>query len=119
MHTFLSSCPLNTHMPRAFLPLHPPPRSCSFRKEFPPYGGGWQSFVNAPSRKEVLSLGSTHVAIGFVDLGRTGGTLLVGNTVQHPSSHVKEHSSPNVGGCWMPQVCPWGVSGAASAIALA
>jgi hypothetical protein len=42
---------------------------CSFRKEYGIYGGPWQSFVNAPSRTEMLSFGSTHVAIGFVDLG--------------------------------------------------
>jgi hypothetical protein len=41
----------------------------SFRTEHVPYGGGWQSFVNAPSRTEILEPGTTHVAIGFVDLG--------------------------------------------------
>lgn len=41
----------------------------SFAQEYGIYGGPWQSFVNAPSRTEILSPGTTHVAIGFVDLG--------------------------------------------------
>lgn len=45
--------------------------ACSFPGPdgYRPYGGGWQSFVNAPARPEILQPGSTHVAIGFVDLG--------------------------------------------------
>lgn len=42
---------------------------CSFPDVNHPYGGSWQSFVNAPPRIEALTPGTTHVAIGFVDLG--------------------------------------------------
>jgi len=41
----------------------------SFPDGYMPYGGGWQSFVNAPARTEILTPGTTHVAVGFVDLG--------------------------------------------------
>jgi hypothetical protein len=42
--------------------------ACRFRQELHGYRGGWQSYTNCPARTEILTPGTTHVAIGFVDL---------------------------------------------------